>query len=108
MESRGLRICDLRGVRLEGGNHFSRSELLHLLRGAADKGTGVEEAVQFRDDRVEEGGAANALEQVVVLALLLDVVGGLVGEDTYTRLIRWKAGNGRGMSLTDLLVGVLP
>lgn len=69
-------------VRLQRGSHLSRGELLHLLRGTADKSTGVEQAVQLREDGVEEGGAADALEQVVVLALLLDVVGGLVGEDT--------------------------
>lgn len=78
----GLGLGDLRGVRLESGGNLGGGELLNLLGGTADEGAGVEELVQLGEDRGEEGGAADALEEVVVLAELLDVVGGLVGEDT--------------------------
>lgn len=83
MQGRGLPLGNVRSVRLESGSHLGRGELLHLLRGAADESAGVEQAVQLGQNGVEEGGAADALEQVVVLALLLDVVGGLVGEDAW-------------------------
>lgn len=83
VQGSGLRLGNVRGVRLKGGSHLRAGEPFHLLWGATDKGTGVEEALQLGEDRVEEGGAADTLEQVIVLALLLDVVGGLVGEDAY-------------------------
>lgn len=81
MQSRGLPLGNVRSVRLEGGSHLGRGELLHLLWGAADESAGIEQAVQLGENGVEEGGAADSLEQVVILALLLDVVGGLVREN---------------------------
>lgn len=81
MQSGGLGLGDLCGIRLESGGNFGRGELLDLLGGTADEGAGVEEGVQLGDDGVEECGAADTVEKVVVLALLLDVVGGLVGEN---------------------------
>jgi hypothetical protein len=94
-------------IRLDSSNDLSGSKLLHLLRRTANEGTGVEQSVQLRQDGTEECGAADTLDQVVVFALLLDVVGGLVGEDTWRRSI--GAGNKKGMlRLTDFLVGILP
>lgn len=72
----------MRGVGLDGGGDLGGGELLNLLGGTADESRGVQEGFQLGENGVEEGGAADALEQVVVLAELLDVVGGLVGEDT--------------------------
>jgi hypothetical protein len=59
-----------------------------LLGGTADKGAGVQEAVKFTEDGVEEFGAADAVEEVVVFSLLLDVVGCLVGEDACVGCVR--------------------
>ena len=75
----------MRLVRLQRLLNLGGGELLHLLGSAADEGAGVQEAVELIQDRGEEGGAADAVQEVVVLALLLDVVGGLVGEDTWRR-----------------------
>lgn len=83
VQGSGLSLGNARSVRLERGSNLGSRELLNLLRGAANEGTGVEKGLQLGDNGLEEGGAADALEQVVVLALLLDIVGGLVGEDTY-------------------------
>lgn len=66
---------------LDSGRNLGSGELLNLLGRTADKGRGIEESVQLGEDGVEEGGAADAVEQVVVLAVLLDIVGGLVGKD---------------------------
>lgn len=83
VQGSGLGLGNVRSIRLESGSDLGSGELLHLLRGPTNKGTGVEEALKLGDDGVEEGGAADTVEQVVVLALLLDVVGGLVGENAY-------------------------
>jgi hypothetical protein len=45
VQSRGLGLGDLCGVRLESGGDFGRGELLDVLGGAADEGAGVEEGV---------------------------------------------------------------
>lgn len=82
MQSRGLALGNVRGVGLDGGSDLGGGELLDLLGRTTDEGGGVEEGVQLGENGVEECGAADALEQVVVLAELLDVVGSLVGEDT--------------------------
>lgn len=82
VKSRGLALGNVRGVGLDGGSDLGGGELLDLLGGTADESRGVQEVVQLGENGVEEGGAADAVEQVVVLAVLLDVVGGLVGEDT--------------------------
>ena len=81
-ERRGLSLGKGRGIWLEGLLDLSGGELLDLLGGTADEGAGVEEGVEFAQDGVEECGAADALEQVVVLSVLLDIVCRLVGEDT--------------------------
>lgn len=81
MQSRGLALGNVRSVGLDGGGDLGGGELLDLLGGTANEGRGVEEVIQLGKDGVEESGAADALEQVVVLAVLLDVVGSLVGED---------------------------
>lgn len=62
VKGRGLRLGNVRSVRLERRSHLSRGEFLHLLRGAADESAGVEKTVQFGEDGVEEGGAADSLE----------------------------------------------
>ena len=83
MERRRLRLGDMGLIKLQGLLDLRRDELLNLLRGAAHEGARVEEAFELTQDGAEELGAADALEQVVVLAVLLDIVGGLVGEDAY-------------------------
>lgn len=83
MQGRSLALGNELRVGLDSGDHLGAGELLDLLRGTADEGAGVQESVQLGDDGVEEGGATDALDQIVVLALLLDVVGGLVGENTW-------------------------
>jgi hypothetical protein len=85
VQSRGLALGNVRGVGLDGGSDLGGGELLDLLGSTADESRGVQEVVQLGENGVEEGGAADALEQVVVLAVLLDVVGGLVGEDAYRK-----------------------
>lgn len=85
VQGRRLTLGNGARVGLDGGSHLGAGELLDLLRSSADKSAGIQEGVQLRDDGVEEGGAADTLDQVVVLTLLLDVVGGLVGEDTWVR-----------------------
>ena len=85
VERGGLGLGQVRLVRLQRLLNLGGGELLHLLGSAADEGAGVQEAVELIQDRGEEGGAADAVQEVVVLALLLDVVGGLVGEDTWRR-----------------------
>lgn len=69
-------------VRLQSLLDLGRSELLDLLRGTADESAGVKEGVELVENGGKERGAADAVEEVVVLAELLDVVGGLVGKDT--------------------------
>lgn len=81
MKSRRLRLGEMGLIRLKNLLDLCRDEFLNLLRGAADEGARVEEGFELAQDGAEELGAADALEQVVVLAVLLDVVGGLVGED---------------------------
>jgi hypothetical protein len=76
-------------VLLERGLDLGADELLDNLGRAADEAAGVGQAVDLGEDRLEEGRDLDALDQVVVLALLLDDGAGLVGEDA------------------DLLVGVL-
>ena len=82
VQSRGLPLGNVRGVGFDGGSDLGGGELLDLLGRTTDEGGGVEESVQLGENRVEECGAADALEEVVVLAKLLDVVGSLVREDT--------------------------
>lgn len=82
MQGRSLRLGQGGLVRLECVLHLGRDELLDLLRSTASEGARVEEGVQFTQDGGKELGATDALQEVVVLAVLLDVVGGLVGEDT--------------------------
>ena len=90
MQVRSLALGELRCVRLERSGHLRRGELLDLLRRATDEGLRIQQTVQLGQNGVEESGAADALEEVVVLAMLLDIVGGLVGKHT------------------DLFVSVLP
>jgi hypothetical protein len=89
VQGRGLAFGNVLGVRLDGGGHLGGGEFLDLLGGTADESAGVEEGVELRNNGLEEGGAADTLDQVVVLALLLDVVGSLVGEDAcaYIRMV---------------------
>lgn len=82
VQGRCLTLSNGGSVGLDGSGHFSGSELLDLLGSAANESAGVQESVQLGDDGLEEGGAADTLNQVVVLALLLDIVGSLVGENT--------------------------
>lgn len=82
VEGRGLGLGDLGLVGLEGLLHFGGEELLNLLGSTADEGAGVKESIKLIQDGGEESSATDAVEQVVVQAELLDVVGGLVGEDT--------------------------
>ncbi len=81
MQRRGLALGNVLGIRLDSGRNLGSGELLNLLGRTADEGRGIEEGVQLGEDGVEEGRAADAVEQVVVLAVLLDVVGGLVRKD---------------------------
>ena len=81
VKSRGLGLGQLRLVRLQRLLNLSGSELLHLLGRAAHEGARVQEAVQLVQDRGEEGGAADSVEEVVVLAVFLYLVGGFVRED---------------------------
>lgn len=82
MQVRCLTCKDVLGVGLEGSGHFSGGKLLNLLRGAADKSSSIQKGVQLGDDGLEESSAADTLDQIVVLALLLNIVGGLVRENT--------------------------
>lgn len=84
-QGRGLALGNDARVGLDGRSHLGAGELLDLLRCAADEGGGVEKGVQLRDDGGEERVAADALDEVVVLALLLDVVGSFAGENTCVR-----------------------
>ena len=76
-------------VLLERGLDLGADELLDNLGRAADEAAGVGQAVDLGEDRLEERSDLDALDQVVVLAFLLDHGTGLVREDA------------------DLLVGVL-
>jgi len=76
-------------VLLERGLDLCVDELLDNLGRAADEAAGVGQAVDLGEDGLEERRDLDALDQVVVLALLLDDGAGLVGEHA------------------DLLVGVL-
>lgn len=78
----GLALGNVRGVGLDGSSDLGGGELLHLLRSAAHKGGRIQEVVQLWKDGVEERCAANPVKKVVVLAMFLDVVGSLVGENT--------------------------
>jgi hypothetical protein len=89
VQSRGLALGNDSGVGLDGGSHLGSGELLNLLGSTANKGAGVEEGLELGNDGVEEGGAADTLDEVVVLTLLLDVVGSLVGENTCIELA-WR------------------
>lgn len=82
MKRRGLGSSEISLVGLQSLLDLGRGEFLDLLRGTTDKGAGVEESVELAEDRGEELGAADAVEEVVILAVLLNVVGGLVREDT--------------------------
>lgn len=82
MQVRCLTCKNVLGVGLEGGGNFSGGKFLDLLRGAADKSGGVQKGIQLGNDGLEESSAADTLDQIVVLALLLNIVGGLVRENT--------------------------
>lgn len=82
MQRSSFRLGKILLIRLDSSHDLSGSKLLHLLWRTTNEGTGVEQCVQLRQDGTEECGAADPLDQVVVFTLLLDVVGGLVGEDT--------------------------
>lgn len=82
MQGRGLALSNGGSVGLDGGGHLGGGELLDLLGSAANEGASVQKSVELGDDGLEEGGAADTLNQIVVLALLLHVVGSLVGENT--------------------------
>jgi hypothetical protein len=86
MQSRSFALGNDSGVGLDGSSHLGSGELLNLLGSTANKGAGVEKGLELGNDGVEEGGAADTLDEVVVLTLLLDVVGSLVGEDTCIEL----------------------
>lgn len=81
VKSRGLGLGNFRGVGLKSLGHFDAGELLDLLRSTTNEGAGVKKAIQFGEDRTEELGAADTVEEVVVLTVLLNIVGGLVRED---------------------------
>ena len=81
MQSPSLRSSNVLLIRLKRSLDLGARELLHLLRRAADKRARVEETVQLVENRAEERRVPDALEEVVVLPVLLDVVAGLVGED---------------------------
>jgi hypothetical protein len=89
VQGRCLALRNVLGVRLEGSSHLGGSELLDLLGSTADESAGVKEAVELGENGLEEGSAADTLDQVVVLTLLLNVVGSLVGEDAweYIRMV---------------------
>ena len=87
MQGRGLAVLQALLVRLKRVLHLGRGELLHLLGSAADKGARVKEGIELGQNGAEELGATDTFEQVVVLSVLLDVVGGLVGEDTCDFLV---------------------
>ena len=76
-------------VLLKSSLDLGGDELLDDLRAATDEVARVGEGVDVGKDGLEERPDLDALDQVVVLALLLDDGAGLVGEDA------------------DLLVGVL-
>lgn len=82
VQSRSLALGQRRLIRLKGVLHLGRGELLHLLGSSADKSARVKEGVEFAKNGGKEWCATDAFQQVVVLSVLLDVVGGLVGEDT--------------------------
>lgn len=88
MQSRSLSLGQRRLVRLEGVLHLGRGELLDLLGSTADESARVKEGVELAQNGGEELSATDALQQVVVLSVLLDIVGGLVGEDTCVSLVR--------------------
>lgn len=77
-----LDVLEGLGVRLEGGLDPLGDELVDLLGGTADKGRGVEEGVELSPDGLEVVVLLDALDEVVVAALLLDDGTGLVREDT--------------------------
>lgn len=83
MQVSRLSLGDMVVVRLQRSADFGRGELLDLLRSTSDESAGVKECVQLIDDRVEELGTTDTLDQVVVSTVFLDIVRGLVGEDTY-------------------------
>lgn len=88
-------LGEIRLVRLKSALDFSRGKFLDLLRGATGEGAGVQKGIELIQDGREESSATDAVDQVVVFSLLLDVVCCLVGEDTCfggTRLVNW--GNG--------------
>lgn len=74
VKSGGLGLEEVLLVGLKCLLDLCRCELLHLLGSAADEGAGVEESIEFVKDGGEEGGAADAFDQIVVLSELLDVV----------------------------------
>lgn len=74
VKSGGLGLEEVLLVGLKSFLDFRRCKLLHLLGSTADEGAGVEESIEFVEDGGEEGGAADAFDQIVVLSELLDVV----------------------------------
>ena len=81
VQGRSLRLGQGGLVWLERVLHLGRDELFDLLRSTASEGARIKEGVQFTQDGGKELGATDAFQEVVVLAMLLDVVGGLMRED---------------------------
>jgi hypothetical protein len=67
-------------VLLKSGLDLRVDELLDNFRRATNEGAGVGEGVDLGKNRLEERPGLNALDQVIVLALLLDNGTGLVRE----------------------------
>jgi hypothetical protein len=67
-------------VFLKSGLDLGVDELLDDFGRATNEGAGVGEGVDLSKDRLEERPGLNALDQVIVLALLLDNGTGLVRE----------------------------
>jgi hypothetical protein len=78
-------------VLLERGLDLGADELLNDLGRAADEAAGVGQAVELGENGLEERRDLDAIEQVIVLAFLLDHGGGLVGEHA-NLLVRVLAG----------------
>lgn len=82
MQGRSLSIDKQSFIRLKSVLDLAGSEFLHLLRSASNKSAGVKERIKLAQDRAKESGLAHPFKQVVVPPVFLDIVRGLVGEDT--------------------------
>ena len=79
--TRLLNVLGIRRQRLAQHTVLT-TELIHNLRAPPSVQTRIEHVVQIAPDRLEELGRANAINEVVLLTLVLDVGTGLVGQDT--------------------------